>query len=114
MIKIVSAAAILFTAFMSIRHGIAGLRMNRESVKMLNDIGFGDKLVVPFSILSIIAGLAVLIPKTFMFGCVLDAFLILVIMIFALWTRQFKTALVEIPFLAIPILMIFMGYPIPW
>jgi len=114
MIKIVSAAAILFTAFMSIRHGIAGLRMNRDSVKMLNDIGFSDKLVVPFSILTIISGIAVLIPRTFMFGCVLNAVLILVIMIFALFTRQFKTALIEVPFLAIPVMMIYMGYPVQW
>jgi len=114
MLKIVSGAAILFTAFMSIRHGMAGLRMNAEAVKMLNGIGFADRLVMPFSILTIIAGLAVLIPQTFMFGCVLNALLIVVIMIFALWNKQFVTALIEIPFLAIPIMMIYLKYPIQW
>jgi len=114
MLKIVSGAAILFTAFMSIRHGIAGLRMNAESVKMLNDIGLKDKLVVPFSILTIVAGAAVLVPQTFLLGCVLNAFLILVIMVFAVSTRQYKTALIEIPFLLIPLMMIYMGYPIKW
>ena len=104
----------MFTAFMSIRHGIAGLRLNAQTVKMLNGIGFHDKVFVPFSILSILAGLAVLIPQTFMLGCVLNALLILVIMVFALWNRQFTTALIEIPFLAIPIMMIFMGYPVKW
>jgi hypothetical protein len=114
MLQIVSGAAILFTAFMSIRHGIAGLRMNAEAVKMLNGIGFTDRLVFPFSILTIIAGVAVLIPQTFLLGCVLNAVLILVIMGFALWTRQFTTALIEIPFLVIPVMMIYMGYPITW
>jgi hypothetical protein len=114
MLKIVSGAAILFTAFMSIRHGVAGLRMSAESVKMLNNIGFADKLVVPFSLLTVVAGAAVLIPQTFLLGCVLNALLILVIMIFALVNGQFKTALIEIPFLAIPIMMIYLGYPIKW
>lgn len=114
MLQIVSGAAILFTAFMSIRHGLAGLRMNPQTVKMMSGIGFNEKIVMPFSILSILAGLAVLIPQTFMQGCVLNALLILVIMIFALWNRQFTTALIEIPFLAIPIMMMFMGYPVKW
>lgn len=114
MLQIVSGAAILFTAFMSIRHGIAGLKMNAQTVNMLNGIGFNDKVVMPFSILSILAGLAVLIPQTFLLGCVINVLLILVIMIFAVWRRQYTTALIEIPFLAIPVMMIFLGYPVKW
>jgi hypothetical protein len=45
-------------------------------------------------------------------GNILNAFLIVLIMAFALHSGNFKTALMEIPFFAMPLILIFLGYPL--
>jgi hypothetical protein len=50
-------------------------------------------------------------PQTFFIGNILNAFLIVLIMAFALQSGNFKTALMEIPSLAMPLVLIFLGYP---
>jgi hypothetical protein len=54
----------------------------------------------------------VLFPRTFFLANVLNAVLILLIMALALRVGNLKTALIEIPFLAMPLLLIWLKHPL--
>ena len=64
-----------------------------------------------FGIFAIVIALLQLIPKTFFLGNVLNAFTLIFIMCLALRVGNLKIALIEIPFLIIPLLLIWLKYP---
>lgn len=111
--KIISGILILVTTFLSFKHGWEGLTMNAKpgETNMMTELGMGKTMLLVISILSLAVGLMVLFPQTFFAGCLLNAAMILVIMALALQTGHLKTALVEIPFLLMPLLMIYLGHP---
>jgi cation transport ATPase len=111
--KIISGILILITAFLSFKHGWEGLTMNAKpgETNMMTELGIGKTMLFIISILSLAVGLMVLFPQTFFAGCLVNAAMILVIMALALKTGHLKTALIEIPFLLMPLLMIYLGHP---
>jgi hypothetical protein len=111
--KIVSGILILITAFLSFKHGWEGLTMNVKpgEANMMAELGIGKTMTIIISILSIAVGLMVLIPQTFFAGNLLNATIIIVIMAFALKAGSLRTALIEIPFLLMPLVMIWLGHP---
>lgn len=113
MMKIVSGILILITAFLSFKHGWEGLTMNLKpgEANMMTELGLGRTMIVIISILSLAVGLMVLLPQTFFIGNVINATIILVIMALSLRVGNIKTALIEIPFLLMPLVMIWLGHP---
>lgn len=112
--KIICGILILVTVYLNFKHGWAGItnNMSPEETKMMNDIGIGKSWILPISILSFLICLLVLFPQTFFIGNVLNAMLILLIMAMALKAGVTKTALIEIPFLLMPLIMIWLGHPL--
>lgn len=78
---------------------------------MMAQLGIGKTMGMAFSILSIVVGLLVLFPQTFFAGNLLNAAMILLIMALSLQTGNLRTALIEIPFLIMPLLLIWLGHP---
>jgi len=109
--KIVSGILILITAFLSFRHGWAGVTMKPEAVKMLTELGIGKSMGMVIGVLSLAVGVMVLFPQTFFAGNLINAATILLIMALSLRVGNFKTALIEIPFLLMPLVMIYLGHP---
>jgi uncharacterized membrane protein YphA (DoxX/SURF4 family) len=112
--KILSGVLILVTAFLSIKHGWDGLHLdaNPEQMKMATDMGVGPTTILIVSILSLAIGIAVLFPMTFFYANVLNAIMIVLIMALSLKAGNYRTALIEIPFLLIPLLLIYLGHPL--
>jgi hypothetical protein len=110
--KIISGALILITAFLSFKHGWEGLTNKPEAVKMLTELGIGELGGKVMSVLTLAVGLLILFPQTFFAGNLLNAAVILLIMALALKTGHVKTALIEIPFLLMPLVMIWLGHPL--
>lgn len=110
--KIISGILILITAFLSFKHGWDGLSMKSETNEMVNVLGISKPVIVTISVLSLAVGLLVLFPQTFFIGNVLNAMLIVLIMALSLKTGNLKTALIEIPFLLLPLVMIYLGHPL--
>lgn len=111
--KYVSMVLILVSAFLSFKHGWDALRSgnNPEELKMMTDLGI-DKAYVPFiGVFTILVGILILFPKTFVLGNILNAFSIVVIMSLALHAGHLRIALIEIPFLALPLVLIGLKYP---
>ena len=114
MIKnIISLTLLAISVVLSFKHGwdTFNYKNNPQSLKMLNELGVSETLVPWFGALTILVGVLLLLPKTFFAGNVLNAFSIVLVMALALRTGNFRTALIEIPFLALPLMMIWLKYP---
>ncbi|OIN56045.1 hypothetical protein [Arsenicibacter rosenii] len=110
--KIVSIILLLVSAFLSIKHGWDAFRpANAEQSKMMADLGITQSIMPFMGALSILIGLMLLFPQTFFIGNLLNAVIILLIMALSLRAGNVRMALIEIPFLALPLLLIWLKYP---
>ncbi|WP_028525051.1 hypothetical protein [Runella limosa] len=110
--KIVTIALLLISSFLSLKHGWDAFQpATAEQAKMMADLGITKSFVPLVGALSIIIGLMLLFPQTFFVGNLLNAIVILLIMAFSLRAGNVKMAFIEIPFLALPLLLIWLKYP---
>jgi hypothetical protein len=114
MIKnIISLVLLIVSAFISFRHGWTSLNFDNdpEQSKMIEALGINKTLVPNMGAFTILVGLLLLFPKTFFLSNMLTAMSILTIMGLALHAGQIRIALIEIPFLIMPLGMIWLKYP---
>ncbi|MEY8760615.1 hypothetical protein [Chryseobacterium tongliaoense] len=114
MIKnIISLVLMIVSVSLSFKHGwdTFNYKKNPESLKMMAELGISESFIPYFGILTFVVGTLLLIPKTFFWGNLLNAMAIVLIMALALRAGNIKTALIEIPFLIIPLVMIWLKYP---
>lgn len=110
--KIVSIILLIVSVFLSISHGWAAFKpANADQLKMMSNLGITTTTMPYFGVFSIIIGLMLLFPQTFFIGNVLNAITIVLIMALSLRAGDYKTALIEIPFLIMPLVMIWLKYP---
>lgn len=112
--KIISGILILVTVYLNFKHGWAGITNNvkQEEAKMMTDLGLTKTILLIVSVLCLAVCVLTLIPQTFFIGNIINAISILLIMAFALRSGNYKMALIEIPFLLLPLLLIYLGYPL--
>ncbi|MBE9583297.1 hypothetical protein IM792_02440 [Mucilaginibacter sp. JRF] len=112
--KIISSILIIITAVLSIKHGWDGFHIdaNPEQAKMAAELGIGRSVILVMSVVGIAIGTAVLFPQTYYIACVVNAITIVLIMALSLKAGNYKTALIEIPFLLMPLLIIYLGHPL--
>ena len=110
--KIISGILIIITAFLSFKHGWEGISMKSETNEMVTALGISKPVFLTISVLSLAVGVMVLFPQTFFIGNVINAITIVLIMALSLRTGNLKIALVEIPFLLMPLVMIYLGHPL--
>ncbi|MEO9502831.1 hypothetical protein [Nonlabens ulvanivorans] len=113
MIKnIISLLLLIISVFLSLKHGWDAFQPTTvEQTKLMTELGV-NKIIMPyFGVFSIIIGLMLLYPKTFFISNVLHAIIIVLIMALSLRAGNYKMALIEIPFLAMPLVMIWLKYP---
>ena len=114
MIKnIVSALMLLISVTLSFKHAWDTLhyKNNPESVKMMQSLGISETFIPYLACVAIAIGVLLLIPGTFFLGNMLNATLIVMIMGLALRTGDYRMALIEIPFLVMPLVMVWLRYP---
>ena len=112
--KIISGILILLTAYLNIKHGWSGItnRVSPEEAKMFADLGISRTIgsIIGVAMLAVVA--LILFPQTFFAGNLLNAALILFIIAMALKAGNIKLALIEIPFLLMPLLLIYLKHPL--
>lgn len=111
MIKIViSSLLTLASVLLSFKHGWDSLHYKAapESTNMLASLGISNSLAPFLGTFTLIVGFLLLFPKTFFIGNLLNAVSIVIIMALALRANNSKIALLEIPFLLIPLLLIYL------
>ena len=110
--KIISIILLLASAFLSIKHGWDAFQpATAEQAKMMANLGITKTIMPYFGVFSIIIGLLLFFPQTLFISNVLNAVTIVLIMAMSLRADDYKTALIEIPFLAMPLIMIWLKYP---
>jgi hypothetical protein len=111
--KIISSVLILITAILSIKHGWDGFHIDAspEQAKMAAELGISRSVILVMSVVGIAVGITVLFPQTYYVACMVNAVTIVLIMGLSLKSGNYKTALIEIPFLLIPLLIIYLGHP---
>ncbi|WP_159467047.1 hypothetical protein [Dyadobacter sp. 3J3] len=115
-IKLISGALILFTAYMGVKHGWQVLHIKPgdtgPEVELFNKLNLSQAGIKAIGILSILGALLILAPQTFFIGNMLNAVVILFLMAMFLNAGEIKSTLIEIPFLIIPLLLIYLKYPL--
>ncbi len=110
--KLIAIILLLSSAFLSIKHGWDSFQPNNaEQSKMMSDMGITSSMLPYFGVFSIALGIMLFFPQTFFIANVLNAVTILLIMALSLKAGNYRMALIEIPFLALPLVMIWLKYP---
>jgi len=112
--KIISAILLLAAAGLNFKHGWDAFRSGSgpEQNQMLADLGLSPGLAPYLGGLLIAVAVLMLIPRTFFIGNVLNAVIILLVMALALHASKPRIALIEIPFLALPLILIWLKHPL--
>jgi hypothetical protein len=112
--KILSGALILVTIFFCFKHGWPGITGNLKPAEanMMSALGIGKSLLPVIGVLNLVVCVLILFPQTFFIANVVNAIVILLIMALALNTGNVKIALIEIPFLLLPLVLIYLGHPL--
>ena len=77
----------------------------------MNELGITETMIPIFGGITLLIGVLLLIPKTFFLGNMLNAISIIIIMALAMKAGNFKMTLMEIPFLVMPLVLIWLKYP---
>lgn len=112
--KIISAILLLAVAGLNLKHGWDAFRPDRAPGPdpMLTDLGLPASATPVIGVLCILVAVLTLIPRTFLYGNILNAVVIVLIMALALHAGKPRIALIEIPFLALPLLLIWLKHPL--
>ena len=114
-IKLISGALLIFTAYMGFKHGWQLFNVKPgdtgPEVDLIGKLNVGQGVIKTFAILTIVCAVLILIPQTFVLGNILNAIGILLIMTALLNAKEIKPALIEIPFLLIPLVLIYLKHP---
>jgi hypothetical protein len=112
MIRIISGLLILVTVYFGISHGLRAFsKPSAQYLEMMASLGIIDTISKMFGICSILSAVLILFPKTFFIGNVLRTVFLLLLMSLALKAGKYKFALIEIPFLLMPLVLIYLGHP---
>lgn len=97
---------------MGFKQGYAMLSGKTEMMEMFGKWGFSKTALMINGAVTIIAAILILFPKTFVWGNFLMAAGILMIICFHLFDKDFKGVLIEIPFLLLNLLIIYLQHPL--
>lgn len=110
-LRIINSMLILFAVFMGIKQGLAMVSGKPEMLELFGKWHFSKNAVAINGIVTIISALLILHPRTFVWGNFLMAASILMIICFHLQDRDLKGALIELPFLALNLVIIALRHP---
>lgn len=111
-IRIINSILILIAVFMGAKQGYAMLAGKPEMMEMFGKWGFNKTALAVNGIITMIAALLLLFPKTFVWGNFLMAAGILLIICLHLLDKDLKGVLIELPFLLLNLIIIYLQYPL--
>jgi hypothetical protein len=110
--KIISGILIVFVAVMSFKKGLTGLLNTAPDGDLtLLSWGINKTLQTILNVITIVVAVLILVPQTFLLGNIIAAMLFILLIGFQLNSGNIKAALIEIPFLATTLFMIYLGHP---
>ncbi|MCI3938579.1 DoxX family protein [Chryseobacterium aahli] len=110
-LRIINSILILIAVFMGTKQGYAMFSGRQEMLDMFGKWGYNKTGLAINGAITIIAAIMILFPKTFVCGNFLMAAGILLIICFHLLDRDLKGVVIELPFLMINLVIIYLQYP---
>lgn len=110
--KISSTILILITLFMGTKQGLAMIFGKQEMLDMLGKLSINKTGVLIFGIITLVSTVLIAFPKTFLIGNFLMAATILLLLCLQLYNGNLKGAAIEIPFLLLNLLAIYLKHPL--
>ncbi len=110
--RIISSLLILATVYFGLSHGARAFQKpSLEYLGMMNSLGINEVIRIIIGCWAIASSVLILFPKTFIIGNVARAIFLLGMMLLALKAGNYKFAIIEIPFLLMPVILIYLGHP---
>lgn len=111
-IKIINSALILFAVFMGMKHGWNMLNAKPEMLEMFGKWNLHKNFVIANGAVTLLSAMLILFPKTFVWGNFLMALGILLIICMQLLHKDLKGAAIEVPFLLLNLIIIYLQHPL--
>ncbi len=110
-LKIINSILILVAVFMGMKQGWNMLTAKPEMLELFGKWNFSKSAVMINGVITIISALLILFPKTFVWGNFLMAAGILMIICFHLLDKDLKGVMIELPFLLLNLVIIYLQHP---
>jgi hypothetical protein len=111
-LKIINTILIIAAVFMGIKHGWNMLMARPEMLAMFGKWGFSKQAVIINGAITLTASFLILFPQTFVWGNFIMAAGILMILCLQLAHKDVKGAAIEIPFLLLNLIIIYLQHPL--
>lgn len=111
-LKVLNSLLILGAVYMGFKQGYAMFSGKAEMMEMFSKWGFTKTTVMINGAVTILAALMIVFPKTFVWGNFLMAAGILMILCLQLLNKDLKGAAVELPFLLLNLVIIYLQHPL--
>lgn len=111
-LKIINSVLILVAVCMGLKQGYAMFSGKPEMAEMFNKWNFNKTGLAINGVVTMLSALLILFPKTFVWGNFLMAAGILLIICFHLLDKDLKGVLIELPFLVLNMVIIYLQYPL--
>jgi hypothetical protein len=110
--KVINGVLILIAVFMGLKQGWSMYSGKEEMLTLFSKWHFSKTSVMINGIVTIVSALLILHPKTFLWGNFLMAAGILLIICFHLLDKDLKGVAIELPFLLLNLIIIYLQHPL--
>lgn len=107
-----NSVLMLAAVFMGFKQGYAMLNGKPEMLEMFSKWNFSKNAVIVNGVVTLLASVLILFPKTFVWGNFLMAAGILLIICLQLLNKDLKGVTIEIPFLLLNLVIIYLQHPL--
>lgn len=111
-LKILNSGLMLFASYMGIKHGLGGIMAKPEVLATFSKWNIGKYGAMAIGFFTLSSAVLLLIPRTFLWGNFLMASGILLMMCLHLQDRDWKGVVIEIPFLLLSLVIIYLKHPL--
>lgn len=111
-LKILNSILMIFAVFMGVKHGWNMFIAKPEMLEMFGKWNFSKNSVIINGVVTLLASVLILFPKTFVWGNFLMAAGILMIICLQLLNKDLKGVVIEIPFLLLNLVIIYLQHPL--
>ncbi|WP_259067349.1 hypothetical protein HDF24_12220 [Mucilaginibacter sp. X4EP1] len=112
LIKIFTSLIMLFVVFMGFKQGAAMIAGKPESIAIFEKANLNPFWQMLFGAFTMAGAIFILHPQLYKSGNIIMAISILIIICMQLSFKEIKSALIELPFLSLNLLLIYLQYPL--
>jgi hypothetical protein len=109
--RVLSAILVLLAFVMGLRHGVSLLRSTPAQVQQTLHISMSQPTILILGFFTCLGAILVIFPPTFFAANIVSAAVILYLTAMQSKAHNLRGALVELPFIFMPLLVLYLGYP---